>query len=205
MILLFLSTFYTASTCLDFNGYAIWWNVKPYIFADENGTQTGVIVDLLDRYNKYCRRNRIMFTYPPNNTYANYPAFYKMIESNFTSTIDLRNKHVTQWFPILSPDVKLIEKDFVFRNIFMAPGATVIVRTDEIDLFKKLVVGAHRTANLVLMSVAIMFCLGVSIWLWVSFMILKRALQYCKYLDKLCRHTLTYFGIKLDSQYSYDL
>ena len=154
------------------NGIAMWWNIKPYVYQNEKGRISGILVDIMNNINIYCPAFGFNLDYSNDLFNKSFHDFMTVMESNFTSanisSIIERNNSEFVWFPVISPVLDLKENTYALRYLFKASGAYVVIRRDVISLPMKIGVGVREASNLIILSCLFAICVGILVWLCVS-------------------------------------
>ena len=162
-----------------------WWNVKPYIFTEDGEDTTGIIPDILKKFNMYCTPNYTgMVSKMLKHSYGsfnNYSSFLKALQSNnITYNETVNDLGDISWFPVMSRKANITDKRFATLHLFEASGAFVIVKRDFISFQNKILYGVQGTMNLIFLVIVFAFCVGLVIWIWVRifYHILKMLVTY---------------------------
>ena len=169
LILCFLSLKCHGNVGTNRNCTVLWWNIKPYLYK-ENGTVKGIINDIMKNTKVYCPKHSFQHLNYENASFGIYPSFFRSIQSKFTLKFNKKKINASDiiWFPVISPKVKLEEKEYAFQNIFKATGAIVIIKRDIISLPNRAFAGISKAKNILLLSVLFIACFGIIVWLWVG-------------------------------------
>lgn len=146
----------------------VYWEVKPFIFENEEGEVDGIIPRIIHQGDTYCNRN--------NNT--NFMRFHKKFDDRhmFHSAVhsgNLNAPNVTRqrafWTPVIAHSHK-IENNFLKRNnvqmfqLFKSNEIAVIMPRYMISLPNKILRGILSCQQIFVIAVLLAILFGIFVW-----------------------------------------
>ena len=146
----------------------VYWEVKPFIFKNEDGEMDGIIPRIIHQGDTYCNRN-------PNTTFMR---FRKRFEDRhlfqaavYDGNLDAENVSRSRafWTPVIAHSHK-IEKDFLKRNnvqlfqLFNSKEIAVILPRYMISLPNKILRGILSCQQIFVIAVLLAILFGIFVW-----------------------------------------
>ena len=153
--------------------YGVFWEVKPYIFKNKNGTIDGIFPMIFSQASRYCSMKKSK----PNSTVMNFS--YEMPSRRVYLNEFLSSKrrvNIPQdkdiWFPAmyrdLDPAMRAVEqkKDYKLFHVTTASEMAVIFPRSHISLVNKVVRGIVNCEQIFFITFLLAVFFGVLMWLF---------------------------------------
>jgi len=110
----------------------LYWEVKPFIFENENGEIDGIIPRIIHQGETYCNRNRSIAFMSYRRRFIDRESFQRAIHSDAHTKIPNVTKSRAFWTPVISKSHKaeqslLVEKEVTPFQLFKTSEIAVIV------------------------------------------------------------------------------
>lgn len=155
----------------------VMWQLKPYIFRNENGEMEGIIYKTYDSIQRTCMNLDAVKsqteTLEETVVHDSLESFDRLFESDVQygqGNLTNVTKDFSVWLPIVKEyDRELLKNRSVTDVTFLySPHIAVIVKKSKISLFYKLQLGIQQTRHIVVISVLCAIVFAILIWVAVS-------------------------------------
>ena len=151
--------------------HAVFWEVKPFIFTNEDGILEGIIPHIFEQASVFCNARKPFIRYVTR--IESRQKFFQLSHSNLSygqgvlSGVDQKRAF---WAPVLSPthtknDDFMKSKKLRSFQILKTQHISVIVRRDLISLPNKILRGIMACEQIFVIAILIAIIVGIVLWI----------------------------------------
>jgi len=147
----------------------LYWEVKPFIFENENGEIDGIIPRIIHQGETYCNRNRSIAFMSYRRRFIDRESFQRAIHSDAHTKIPNVTKSRAFWTPVISKSHKaeqslLVEKEVTPFQLFKTSEIAVIVPRYMISLPNKILRGILSCQQVFVIAFLLAILFGIFVW-----------------------------------------